>query len=149
MIDLESVRDIKSIEILIELLRTRVDTAHVKHDNGAEIENIVACALLKELHFLKDAKGTAGKLHYLRNKDSKEVDFAVSVNDRIILMVEVKRGDQTLSRNFKTFEKYFPYAKKIQLVEELQSEKTYAHGAEIQHIIKWLAEIDLEYLALR
>ncbi|MBN2444108.1 MAG: ATP-binding protein [Spirochaetales bacterium] len=201
LVDLESVRDIKSIEILIELLRDRVgstvtfanlasdlqrdpktvkhwlsilenmyiifsvtpyskkisrslhkapkyyfyDTAQVSGDNGPKIENIVACALLKELHSLEDTKGIDGKLYYLRNKDGKEIDFAVAVNGRINVMIEVKKSDDTLSRHFSTFEKYFPDAKKIQLVEQLPREKTYPGGAEIRQIVKWLPDIDLDY----
>ena len=201
LIDLESVRDIKSIEILIELLRTRVglpvaysrlaadlqrdpktikhwltilenmyiifsvtpyykkisrslhkapkyyfyDTGQLKEDNGAKIENITACALLKEIHFLEDTKGITGKLHYLRNKDGKEIDFAVCINDHIVLMVEVKKSDNTLSRNFRTFEKYFPKTKKIQLVERIGVEKTYPNGSEIRDIVTWLSRIDLDY----
>ena len=113
LIDLESVRDISSIETLIELLKQRVgspvsfsslardlerdpntvkrwlvllenlyvifpvrpyhrnvarsilkepkyyfyDTALVKDDHGSRFENLCACALLKEVHFILDCAG--------------------------------------------------------------------------------------------
>jgi predicted AAA+ superfamily ATPase len=199
LIDLETVRDIKSIEILIELLRTRVgspvsfaslardlqrdpktikhwlsildnmyiifpvlpyhkkigrlihkepkfyfyDTGRVEGTEGAIIENITACALLKELHFLEDTRGINGKLYYLKTKDGKEIDFTVAINNTITHLIEVKKSDDTLSRHFKTFERYFPGTKNIQLVENLSKEKTYPDGSEIRHIVHWLAEINL------
>ena len=125
LLDLEKVRDVKSIEILIDLLRSRVgsttsysslaedlqvsihtvkhwlqilenlcvvfavrpyhrniarsllkeakyyfyDTGGVEGDAGTRLENIVALALLRELHLLEDTQGSKGELHYLRDKD--------------------------------------------------------------------------------
>ena len=51
------------------------NSAYVKGDVGAKFENLVACALLKRIHYLEDIKGKEAKLYYLKNKDKKEVDF--------------------------------------------------------------------------
>jgi uncharacterized protein len=198
LIDLEQVRDIKGMEILIELLRTRVgspvsyanlaadlhrdpktikhwleilenmyiifsitpyskkisrslhkapkfyfyDTARVESGEGAHIENIVACAIIKELHYCKDTIGIPGKLYYVRNKDGKEIDFAIMRHGTITHLIEVKKSESTFSRHFRVFEKYFPGAKKIQLVEELSREKTFPGGGEIRKIVPWLEAID-------
>ena len=119
LLDLERVRDIKSIEILIDLLKARVgsttsytflakdlqvsvhtvkhwlqilenlyiifpvrpyhkniarsllkeskyylyETGAVDGDIGARLENTVACALLRELHFIEDTTGSRTSLH--------------------------------------------------------------------------------------
>jgi predicted AAA+ superfamily ATPase len=56
------------------------DTGQVKSDPGTKLENTVACAIQKEIHFRKDCFGEERKLYYLRNKDGKEVDFCIATN---------------------------------------------------------------------
>ena len=51
------------------------DTGQVVGDSGAKLENLVACALLKEIHYLEDCHGEEKFLYYLKNKDGREVDF--------------------------------------------------------------------------
>ena len=62
------------------------------------LENLVAGALLKELRFLEDVLGRSCRLHYLRDKEGREVDFLVTIDERPALMVEVKWAQGTLSR---------------------------------------------------
>jgi len=199
LLDLQTVRDIKSIETLIELLRHRVgspfsyrslaedlqrdpktvkrwmdlleelyvvfkitpyhkniaralqrepkyyfyDTAQIKGDNGAKLENIVAAALLKELHFLEDTEGHDVGLHYLRTKDGKEVDFLVLVNNQPTVMIEVKWKDDTPSRHFNTFSTFFPGIPMVQLVYEPKREKFFDYGLEVRDVVEWLAEFSL------
>jgi predicted AAA+ superfamily ATPase len=42
---------------------------------GAQLENLVACSLLKYAQFRKDADGESWEIFYLRDKESREVDF--------------------------------------------------------------------------
>lgn len=200
LLDLESIRDIKSIETLIEMLRYRVgspvsynsiardlnkdpktikrwidvlenmyviyriypyhkniarsllkepkyyfyDTGQVIGERGIKLENIIANAIIKELHYLEDELGYTTKLHYLRNKDGKEIDFFAVINNKQYLMIEVKWKDEHPSKNFNIFSKYFPEIKKIQLVKNLAREKSYESGVEIRSAIKWLSNINLQ-----
>lgn len=48
------------------------------------------------------------------------------------------------SPNFSFFEKYLAGANKVQIVKELQREKTYPNGTEIRTAPNWLSEISLE-----
>jgi uncharacterized protein len=199
LLDLEKVRDIKSIEILIDLLRTRVgsttsftslandlqvsvhtikhwlqilenlyvifpvrpyhrhiarsilkeskyylyDTGAVEGDTGAKLENTVACALLRELHFIEDTTGSKVTLHYLRDKEKHEIDFLPVIDSKPVCMIEVKLSDDAFSKNFSVFERHLGNIRKIQLVKELKREKTSPDGAEIRWAHKWLAEISL------
>jgi len=120
------------------------DTGQVMGDPGTKLENLVACSLLKEIHFREDCLGEAWNLYYLRDKDGREIDFLITQNDDPSLMVEVKWSDANLSSNFAYFEKYFNTIKKIQLVKELHREKTYRGGAQIRMAHNWLAEVGLE-----
>ncbi len=199
LIDLEKVRDISSMETLIELLRARVgspvsfsslsedlqyssktikhwlqiledlyiifkvtpyhkniarallkepkyyffDTGQVDGDEGARLENVVACAILKELHLREDVKGKKTNLFYIRSKEKKEIDFLIEMDKKIQALVEVKLSDGNLSANFETFARYFPKIKKIQLVKNLDREKTFPNGCEIRDAAKWLRSMKI------
>jgi len=134
MIDLENVREITSVETLIQLLRKRVgspvsytslaqdlqcsdktvkkwltilenmyiifrigpfhrniarsilkapkyyfyDTGQVIGDSGIKLENLTACALLKEIHYIEDCYGEQAQIYYLKTKDNREIDFLSS-----------------------------------------------------------------------
>jgi len=122
------------------------DTGQVSGDEGSKFENLVACALRKELHLLEDTLGRSCLLHYLRDKEGREIDFLVVIDDRPMLMVEVKWSDNALSRKFATFSKYLPGTPAVQLVARLDREKSYDSGARIVKAAPWLAALDLESL---
>ena len=180
LLDLERVRDIKSIEILIDLLRSRVGSSTsysslandlqvsvhtIKHwlqilenlyvifpvrpyhkniarsilkepkyyfydvssvDGGfsAKLENVVALALLRELHLLEDTSGSRVSLHYLRDKDKNEVDFLTIIDKKPSLMIEVKVSDDSFSRSLFRFHKFIKSAKPVQLVYNLKRKKS-------------------------
>jgi predicted AAA+ superfamily ATPase len=119
------------------------DTGQVLGDEGARLENLVAGALLKEIHFLEDCFGERCELHFLRTKDGREIDFFVTRDDSPLLMLEVKWSDSKPSRNFQAFSKFFPNTRKIQLVKGLDREKTYPDGTEIRSAHNWLADFSL------
>ena len=117
------------------------DTAQVM-DEGAKFENLVACALLKELHFRTDAKGQDWGLFYLRDKDKREVDFFITKDHRPYSMVEAKMTEDRLSRGLTYFGKHFPSIPKTQLVCKLTREKTYPGGYELRQAPRWLSRLD-------
>jgi len=127
------------------------DTGQVIGDNGLKLENTVACALQKEIHFREDCFGETKKLYYLKNKDGKEIDFCVAANETPSLMVEVKWKEGNLSPNFDMFKKFFPNVKPdikpdikmVQLSKELKREKTFPNGAQIRIAHQWLADLSL------
>ena len=119
------------------------DTGQITGDPGAKLENLVACALLKEIQFKVDCFGEDLRLCYVKNKDGRKIDFLVVRSGIPELMLEVKWRDDTISSNFKLFEKFMPDVHKVQLVKELKREKTYPGGAEIRRVCDWLAHLDL------
>ena len=180
LLDIERVRDIKSIEILIDLLKARVgsqtsysalandlqvsiptvkhwlqilenlyvifpvrpyhrnitrsllkepkyyfyDTGAIEGDISAKLENVVALALLRELHFVEDTTGSKVALHYLRDKDKNEVDFLTLIDNKPSLMVEVKVSDDEFSKSLYKFHNYLPDVKPVQLVYKLKKKKS-------------------------
>ena len=81
------------------------DTAQVR-SNSLRLENLTACALLKEIHFRADVKGEDYQLFYLKNKDKKEVDFLIVQDSRPVCMLEVKSSQDTVSEGLNLFLRY-------------------------------------------
>jgi len=74
-------------------------------DPGSRAENLVACALLKAVHFWTDYGFGNFGLHFIRDKQKHEVDFLVSRDDSPWLLVEVKlSASARLSPNLAYFQ---------------------------------------------
>jgi len=180
LLDLERVRDIKSIEILTELLRERVgsttsftslandlqvsihtvkhwlqilenlyiifpvrpyhrnvarsllkeskyylyDTGAVEGDFSSRLENTVACAIMRELHLIEDTTGKKAGLHFLRDKEKREVDFLVVVDNKPVMMIEVKESDDSFAAPLFRFYGYLDSASPVQIVYNLKHRKS-------------------------
>lgn len=120
------------------------DIGQVPDVPGMKLENCVACALLKEIHFREDCLGEKRGLYYLKNKEGKEIDFFITREDTPTHMIEVKWADSEKSHSFSLLGKHFAEMKKIQIVKELQREKTYSDGTEIRAAHHFLSDIHLE-----
>jgi len=121
----------------------KLDAYRKVGDSGIKLENTVACALQKEIHFREDCFGETKKLYYLKNKEKKEIDFCTTTDDTPSLLVEVKWKDGNLSPNFEVFKHIFPQVKMIQVTKELKREKTFPNGAEIRIAHNWLSGFSL------
>ena len=117
------------------------DIAQVSGE-GARFENLVACALLKEIHFRQDVLGEKWDIHYLKNKEKKEVDFFISKNKKGTTLVEVKTSQAGPSSSLIYFANRFSHLKKIQLVYKLKRETSFPNGIEICKAAPWLARMD-------
>ena len=191
LVTLTAVRDIQSIETLIEMLRSRVgstvstnslardlqnwlqllaglyvifavppyhrniarallkqpkyyfyDNGMVIGDDGAKLENLVACAFLKELHRLEDVEGERPGIHFIRDKDEREIDFVITRDGEPHHLVEVKWADTNLSANLQRFLRGQPL-KRTQIVAELQQAKSYPGGERIVPARQFLRDLPL------
>ena len=61
-------------------------------EEGKRLENMVACHLLKWVHFWTDLGGGEYDLYFLRDKEQREVDFLVTKDKIPWFLVEVKRA---------------------------------------------------------
>ena len=61
-------------------------------NDGARLENLVASALLKAVHFWSDTGMGDYALHYIRDKEKREVDFLVVRDNSPWFLVEVKKA---------------------------------------------------------
>jgi len=196
LITLEDVKDLKSIELLIDLLKERVgspisysnlandlqvsdktvknwlqileniyvifkitpfskniarsnlkqpkyyfyDIARVTAGDGPKFENLVACSLLKEVHFRSDCLGEDWSLSYLSKKGGLEIDFAIIYENKLKFALEVKLSDSSLAKNFSPFLNDLKAVEKIQLVKNLEQEKMYPNGVEVRKASNWLCK---------
>ena len=75
------------------------DNADVTGDEGACFENLVATGLLKRAHFIEDYEGYRCELRFLRDKEGREVDFAVVKEGVVEELIEAKYADEDISRS--------------------------------------------------
>lgn len=64
-------------------------------DAGHRLENLVASHLLKWCHFTQDFGFDELDLHFVRDKEKREVDFLVSRKGKPWMLIEVKKSDTT------------------------------------------------------
>ena len=96
------------------------DNGDVLGDEGARFENLVAASLLKRLHFLEDRDGYRYELRYIRDKEGREVDFAVIKEERLIELIEAKYSDDNISKHLLYYAKRLKPEKVTQIVAKLR-----------------------------
>ena len=96
------------------------DNGDVLGNEGARFENLVASSLLKRLHFLEDRDGYRYELRYIRDKEGREVDFAVIKEGRLIELIEVKYSDDNISKHLVYYAKRLKPEKVTQIVAKLR-----------------------------
>lgn len=118
------------------------DTGAVTGDPGAKLENLVALCLRKWLHYLEDAKGNDVQLCYIRDKEKREVDFLVKIDNKIEHLIEVKTSDAEPSKSLFYFHNKLKPKETIQLVQNIERTKT-SHGLIITSAADWLAGLKI------
>ena len=104
---------------------------------GAQLENLVACCLLKHIQFRKDTTGENWDLFYLRDKEKREVDFVVTLNRRIHWLIEVKKSDDAVSNSLRYYTDRLKPKESIQLVLQLDRARE-QNGIKTLPLGKWL-----------
>ena len=104
---------------------------------GAQLENLVACCLVKFAHFKKDTVGENWNVFYLRDKEQREVDFVVTLNRRVHWLIEVKASDAAVSNGLKYYTEKLRPQESLQLVLDLDRAQEKA-GIRILPLGKWL-----------
>lgn len=73
-------------------------------DEGHKIENFVASHLLKAVHFWQDLGFGKFGLYFIRDKEKREVDFLVTMDEKPWMLIEVKKSaKEPLSKNLLYF----------------------------------------------
>ena len=122
------------------------DTGLVQGDAGVRFENLVACHLLKLVHWQRDAKGLNADLHYLRTKDGAEVDFALSqssfTDPHLTHLVECKLSDSKPHAALMRFAHEHPQAQAVQLLRNQRHAQDWG-TVQLRDASDWLAQLDV------
>lgn len=93
-------------------------------------ENLISNHLLKWVHFLQDVYWYDIKLQYIRDKEKREVDFAIIIDDKLEYLIEVKTSDTSISKSL------LYYKEKLQVKNCFQ-------------VVFWEKDIDIEKNGVR
>ncbi len=115
------------------------DWAEVE-DEAKRFENCIGSHLLKWTHFLYDVYGEKIELHYLRDKEGREVDFFISKDGKPWKAIEVKMSDTNISKHLQYFKKKLDIPESYQLVfqEGIDFEK---NGVRVMSASKFLSAL--------
>lgn len=117
------------------------DTGYIKDDPGARLENAVACALLKRLHYLEDTQGERCTLNYLKDKDKREVDFLTVRDGQPEKLIEVKFANIDV-KNLTHFSSLLPASvEPLVLVKDLSREQDQGR-IKIRKASSWLSGLE-------
>ncbi len=121
------------------------DAASVSSPNpeGAVLENLVACALLKYVQAARDAYGKRMDLFYFRDREKREVDFVVTLNRRPFWCIEVKTGDDRLSASLSYLHQRICPVASWQLVRDVTRSQEIS-GIKIVPLATWLDCLDFD-----
>jgi len=117
------------------------DTGLVEGDEGVIFENFVATCLLKHVMAKIDYDALDYRLHYLRTREKKEVDFALINGNKIVTVIETKLSDHEISKPLKYFHDTYDIPA-VQLVKDLKQEYQ-ADGIEVIKALNYLKSLRL------
>ena len=92
------------------------DNADTQEDKGMRLENLIATTLLKRLHFYEDYYGDQCSLHYIRDRNNREVDFAVVINGELTDLIEVKSSDTSITKSLAYYSQMLKPKRTTQIV---------------------------------
>jgi len=110
-------------------------------EDPQRFENLVACHLLKWVHFQEDTQGRELELRYFRDTDGREVDFVVTERRQPILLVEAKWGDAPLDKGLRYLKLRYPRAAAWQLSATGKKDHTTEDGIRVAPAMKLLTEL--------
>jgi predicted AAA+ superfamily ATPase len=117
------------------------DVGQLPDNPGARLENVVALHLLKRNQFLEDTEGKKLKLHYIRDKEKKEIDFVITDSERITHLIEVKTSDDSFNTALNYYAQKLNPKMAVQLVYNLKREKDY-ETFKVRELHKFLFQLE-------
>lgn len=110
-------------------------------DESLRFENFVALHLLKAVRTWKAMGEGEIHLHYIRDKEKREVDFVLSEKGKPICLIECKARDENLAPNLIYFQKKLSVPTAVQVLHKAGVCKKMRSEGLIQWIIsadQWL-----------
>lgn len=99
------------------------DTGLIEGDAGSQFENLLAVSLLKHCYAKRDYLAEEYKLHYIRTKEKREIDFVLVNGSQPLQFIEAKLSNGMLSKTLKSFHDKYSIPS-VQVVKQLNHERT-------------------------
>jgi predicted AAA+ superfamily ATPase len=93
------------------------------NNEGSRFENMIAGHLLKSCHAWTDCAMGEFDLHYIRDKQKREVDFLITKNKKTWALIEVKSGQTTPTPALVHYKNILQPKFCFQVVKEKKKEK--------------------------
>ncbi len=110
-------------------------------ESAPRFENLVACHLLKWVHFQQDVEGADIELRYFRDKDGREVDFVVVERRSPVLLVECKWADAETDRSIRYLKAKFPKVDAWQISATGTKDYVSGEGIRVAPVLKLLSRL--------
>jgi len=110
-------------------------------DKGHRFENMIACHLLKWVHFLQDVEGRDVSLCYFKDREKREVDFVIEENKEPICFIEAKLSENSISPSLNYLKRKFPNIPAFQLVMNTKKDFVNQFGVRLGPANKLIATI--------
>jgi hypothetical protein len=108
---------------------------------GPRFENMVACHLLKWVHFQQDGGGRDVELRYFRDIDKREVDFVIIEGGRPLQCVECKMTAGDVHGPLRYFRARFPSCEAFQITAEGDDDYLTPDGIRVVPALKYLQSL--------
>ncbi|MDP2795095.1 MAG: ATP-binding protein [Sulfurisoma sp.] len=116
------------------------DTGLVEGNEGVRFENACAAMLLRHANFLQDSAGRDVSLHYVRDKEGREIDFALCEKGEPVGFAECKLADPNIPPYLAAIAERFPGAGATLLVRHLRQPEQRGRVA-VERAADWLARL--------
>lgn len=110
-------------------------------DSGARFENLVACHLLKWVHYQQDVEGREVDLRYFRDTSGREVDFVVVERRKVLALVECKYGDAEIGIGLRYLKARYPDANAWQITASGRKDYQSAEGIRVGPATRFLGAL--------
>jgi uncharacterized protein len=110
-------------------------------DEPLRFENLVACHLLKWVHYLQDTEGRDVDLRYFRDVDGREVDFVVLEGKRLLRLIECKWGDAPVAKGLSYLKARFPESEAWQISAVGTKDYMTPAGIRVTHALNLLSAL--------
>jgi predicted AAA+ superfamily ATPase len=108
---------------------------------GLCFENLVACHLLKWVHFQQDVKGEDIELRYFRDIDGREVDFVIVKEGKPLMAVEAKWNDDEITQGLRYLKARFSACAMWQISATGKKDYQSREGIRVTPAVHFLKEL--------